>query len=139
MTHGLVRRVLTPGLLAVALIACGGADAVAPAGLNGRYELMTVDSKPVPALNYTEGQYTFEVMSGFYDLRSDNTFSTATTYKEKYLGWTHVSTHSFEGTFGVKADTLVFAWTGGDSTWTGIRNENQLTVVDHGRVSVFKK
>lgn len=130
-------RVLALTLFAT-LAACGD-DSVAPPGIFGRYALQTVDAKPLPALLLREGDYTFSAQDAFYTLREDNTFLSSVTWLEEYQGWTHTSTHTFEGTFTVSGDTVRFVWPSDGRGWTGILHGRELSVEQYDNVWVFRK
>lgn len=130
-------RILAVTLL-VALVACGD-DSVAPPTVFGRYEIQTVDAKPLPTLLYQEGDYTFTAEDSFYTLREDNTFFSSVTWLEEYQGWTHLSTHTFEGTFTISGDTVTFVWPAGDTPWTGILQGRELTVEAYDHLWLFRK
>ena len=120
------------------LAACGD-DSVAPPSIFGRYALQTVDAKPLPTLLLQEGDYTFTAQDAFYDLREDNTFLSSVTWLEEYQGWTHTSTHTFEGTFTVSGDTVTFVWPSDGREWTGILQGRELSVAAYDHVWLFRK
>ena len=129
-------------LLAVALLSCAGAcgdDAISPPSTFGTYALQTVDAKQLPALLLVEGDYTFKAASGSYVLRENGTFTSSQTWREEYQGWTHVSTHSFEGTFTISGNTLTFVWPSDGSTWSGTLEGRELSVSDDDQLWVYRK
>ena len=129
-------------LLAVALLsaaaACGD-DAVSPPSIFGTYTLHAVDAKQLPALLLNDGDYTFEAADGAYVLRENGTFSSSQTWREEYQGWTHLSTHSFEGTFTLSGSTVTFVWPSDGATWTGTLTGSELTVVDDDQLWLYRK
>lgn len=126
-------------LTLLALVAACGESSVAPPSAFGRYELQTVDAKPLPTLLYEEGEYTFTAQDAFYDLREDNTFLSSVTWQEEYQGWTHTSTHTFEGTFTVTSDTVTFVWPSDGREWTGLLQGSELSVEAYDHVWLFRK
>jgi hypothetical protein len=86
-----------------------------------------------------EGDYTFTAEDSFYILRDDQTFGSSVTWLEEYQGWTHRSTHTFEGTFTISGDTVKFAWPSDGRVWTGILQGRELTVEAYDHVWLFRK
>ena len=130
-------RIAAVTLFAV-LAACGD-DSVAPPTVFGRYDLQTVDAQPLPTLLLREGDYTFTAEDSFYILREDNTFGSSVTWLEEYQGWTHLSTHTFEGTFTISGDTVTFVWPSDGRSWTGVLRGRELTVEAYDHVWLFQK
>ena len=130
----MIARVLAASFF---LAACS--DPVSPPTVFGTYELRSVDAKPLPALLLQEGDYTFRATGGSYVLRENGTFSSSQTWREDYQGWSHVSTHSFEGTFTLSADTVTFVWPSNGSTWKGILHGSELTVEDDGQAWLYRR
>ncbi|HUR91328.1 MAG TPA: hypothetical protein VMY38_01505 [Gemmatimonadaceae bacterium] len=128
--------------LAVVLLSGAGAcgdDTVSPASVYGTYALQTVDAKALPALLLREGDYTFEATAGSYLLRENGTFTSSQTWREQYQGWSHVSTHSFEGTFSISGSTVTFVWPSDGATWTGTLEGRELSVTDDDQLWVYRK
>ena len=140
-TIGLSNRFLLRALAMVILAGTGacGDDSVAPPGIFGEYVLQAVDAKPLPTLLLQEGDYTFRAAAGSYVLRDNGTFSSSQTWREDYQGWSHVSTHSFEGTFTLSGETVTFVWPSDGSTWAGILSGRDLSVTDDGQLWLYRK
>jgi hypothetical protein len=132
-----VRARLSAWLLLAAIAACS--DTSAPPTVYGTYDLQTVDAKPLPTLLYEEGDYTFAAQDAFYTLREDNTFLSSVTWLEEYQGWTHTSTHTFEGTFTVGGDTVTLVWPSDGREWTGMLQGGELTIEAYDHVWLFRK
>lgn len=124
-------------LLVAAIAACS--DTAAPPTVFGTYHLETVDENPLPALLLQQGDYAFRATDGSYVLRENGTFSSSQTWHEEYQGWTHLSTHTFEGTFSIAGDSVTFVWPSDGSTWTGMLRNNELSVRHDDQAWLFRK
>ena len=132
----LPRRILAFALVALAS-ACG--DSVAPPTIFGTYRVLTVDGKPLPTVLLDEAGYVFTAEDATYTLRDDGTFTNSLTWKEEYGGWTHDFTHSFEGTYSIAGELVIFVWPAEDNRWTGTLRGRELSVTEHGNTWLYRK
>ena len=130
------RRILAFALVYLASSCC---DSVAPPTIFGTYELQTVDGKPLPTVLLDQDGYVFTAEDASYTLREDGTFINFLTWREEYLGWTHDFTHSFEGTYSISGELVIFVWPGEDNTWTGFLRGGELSVTEHGNTWLYRK
>ncbi len=72
-------------------------------------------------------------------MREDDTFLSSVARLEEYQGWTHTSTHTFEGTFTVSGDTVTFVWPSDGRGWTGILRGRELSVEAYDHVWLLRK
>lgn len=128
-------------ILAFALVALTSAcdDSVAPPTIFGTYQLQTVDGKTLPTVLLDEDGYVFTAEDATYTLREDGTFTNSLTWKETYGGWTHDFTHSFEGTYSIADDLVIFVWPAEDNRWTGTLTGRELSVTEHGNTWLYRK
>ena len=126
-----------PALL-IAALACADGPA-APPTPTGTYRLGTVDAKTLPATLFVQGDYTFQATDGVYTLRPDNSFHSSMTWIERMKGWSHTSTHSFDGTYSIAGDSVTFTWPAEPRSWKGALRGRELTVVHDGQQWVYRK
>ncbi len=104
-----------------------------------RYNLISVDADPLPAIVDSGSDWYEEVMSGRVDLYTDGKFETMFTWRRTSES-TGVTTESETegGTYTIVGNSITATYTGGGSI-SGTISGSQLTVMDDGVAFVFQK
>jgi hypothetical protein len=136
-----MRRIFS--LPAVALIlaatACGdGPTDPSVESVVGIYSLVTINGTAVPLTLVTEPDYRLEVLSGFFDLRADGTFTLSLRFRETVDGTATTSDYAESGTYTLSGSVLTFTTTEG-LTGQATVSGNTLTIAESGLVLVFTR
>jgi hypothetical protein len=133
------RAVMVASFALFALSACGG-DNGPSGGVPGTYTLRTYNGDVLPYTDYDDGTFKSEVIAETLVLKSDNTFTVTTRYRDTETG-TAPSVYDdgpYSGTWAKDGSTITFSIEGTDipATLSG----NSITITDpDDNVSVYKK
>ena len=128
------------GAIAIVLLAgCGNDNSTSPKTIAGTYTLNTVGGQGLPAVVYSETNYTLEVTGGAVSLNSDGTFSDTYTLRENDAGTVNTATIPCTGVWTQSGNNISLTETTtadcgdtGDGTWDG---SNTVTI-DWGSLGV---
>jgi hypothetical protein len=133
-----MRTVITTLALAL-LVGCSGDNSNSPKTIEGTYTLSSIAGDNLPALIYSETNYTLEITAGAVNLNADGTFSDTYTIRENDAGTVNTTTIPCTGSWNQTGDhvSLIETVTAdcgdtGSGTWDG---SNSLTI-DWGNIGL---
>ena len=118
------------------LVGCDNDESNAPKNLAGTYTLSTVGGASLPAVIFSEANYTLEVTGGGVTLNSNGTFSDSYAFRENDAGSITTATVPCSGNWTQTGNTITLTETvtsecgdTGTATWDG---SNRLTLTWDG-------
>ena len=131
----MIRRTFL-ALLAVVVVA-GCSDGSGPSGIDGRYNLETIDGTKMP-YSETDGTSTVTLTSGYININTDGTFTVGFSFTVKSGSTTVSDSDTDLGTWVRNNNAIQFNYSDG-STDVASLNGNLLTLTSEGSVFTFRK
>jgi hypothetical protein len=124
---------LGAAITSLAILACGGSDAVGPEDVAGIYHLETVNGAALPAAVVQTATLRLEIVSSAYYLYSNGTYVAVTYLSETSNGVVTPRAWTEYGTFRVHGSSVTFNVTPGPGV-DGVISGDELTLPHIGQV-----
>jgi hypothetical protein len=135
-------RKLIVGVLALAVLACGGDKSTSPrATVVGTYTLQTVNGQNLPVTFFQNAEEKDEILSGTVSLNSDGTFTDKSNIRVTITGRNpQTFPFDFAGRYTLNGNNVTFTVTqSGDTYSMAWDGANQLTQAEVGFTLIYQK